>query len=561
MTLNTNKIKEKKAIGYVRVSTKKQKKNGISLAAQSESIKKYLNQYNSKNPNCPLKLLEIIDDANSAFKITNNSTSSILLTNRPGMQKLINKIHSEGITDIIIYCRDRLNRNIHEYVAFTAMFEKLGVSLHFTSSNEIVESDISALKNFYESMMANIAMFNAQNITYNCKNALMQVVRNGHFPGGHIPFGYNLEKDSHGKSYLVINKDEADIVEKIFNLYSIGYSYRDILKKLKKETANLRINFNSPSIIEQIINNEIYTGTYLWNRNSKLHIEFNDDIVKSPCLFAPLEIIPKKEYDKVHNIKNTISLKSPRFYSTNFLLNSLLVCENCGSFLKCKNNGKNKSAVYYCKCNTNKWTISIKKEKIEELVLLKIRSYINSLLKNDSIINEYYSKFKEKLLDSKISKEKELSFLQKSLEQFNNNINTANNILKKRDILQSEDPNLYSSDFFEAIESNLTILNIEQKHIQKVIDNTNNELTIKLKTFDEFKNSLNEINLELCKTDNYSIKNKSDVRLFRILLTQIVNKIIVSSNKGNINLSISLVIPNLNPNFNLNFPDTCPISK
>ena len=46
MTLNTNKIKEKKAIGYVRVSTKKQKKNGISLAAQSESIKKYLNQYN-----------------------------------------------------------------------------------------------------------------------------------------------------------------------------------------------------------------------------------------------------------------------------------------------------------------------------------------------------------------------------------------------------------------------------------------------------------------------------------------------------------------------------------
>ena len=559
--LNTNKIKEKKALGYVRVSTKKQEKNGISLTAQSESIKKYLNDYNNQNPNCPLELIEIIDDANSAFKITNSFNSSILLTNRPGMQKLINRIHSEGITDIIIYCRDRLNRNIHEYVAFKAMFDKLGVSLHFTSSNEIVKSDISAVKTFYESMMANIAMFNAQNITYTCKNSLMTVVRQGYFPGGHTPFGYTLEKASNGKSYLAINKEEANIIKEIFKLYSIGYSYRDILKKVKNKTANLRIKFNSPSIIEQIINNEIYTGTYLWNRNSKLHIEFNDDIAKSPCLFGSLEIIPKKQYDNVHSIKNTIALKSPKFYTTKFLLNSLLVCENCGGFLQGKNNGKNKSSVYYCNCNTNNWTISIKKEKIEELVLLKIRNYMDYLLNNESIINEYYSIFKEKLLDSRISKETELSTLQERLKQFNNNITTANDILTKRDILQSEDITLYSSDFFEAIESNLTILNIEQKHIQKVIDNTNNELNVKLKTFDDFKNSLNEINLELCKTDNYSIKDKSDIRLFRILLTQIVDKIIVSSNKGNINLSISLVIPNLNPNFNLNFLDTCPISK
>ena len=64
-----------------------------------------------------------------------------------------------------------------EKVKDIILFEKLGVSLHFTSSNEIVESDISALKNFYESMMANIAMFNAQNITYNCKNEFKTYTR------------------------------------------------------------------------------------------------------------------------------------------------------------------------------------------------------------------------------------------------------------------------------------------------------------------------------------------------------------------------------------------------
>lgn len=186
---------------------------------------------------------------------------------------------------------------------------------------------------------------------------------------------------------------------------------------------------------------------------------------------------------------------------------------------------------------------------------------MDSLINNEPTINEYYSIFKEKLLNSRLSKEMELLTLQEKLKQFDNNIATANDILDKRDILQSEDITLYSSDFFEAIESNLTILNIEKKHIQKVINNTNNELNVKIQTFDEFKALLNEINLELCKIDNYSIKDKTNIRLFRILLTQIVDKIIVSSNKDNINLSISLVIPNLNANFNLNFLDTCPISK
>ncbi|WP_195964524.1 hypothetical protein, partial [Clostridium cuniculi] len=110
---------------------------------------------------------------------------------------------------------------------------------------------------------------------------------------------------------------------------------------------------------------------------------------------------------------------------------------------------------------------------------------------------------------------------------------------------------LYSSDFFKAIESNLTILNIEQEHIQKIINTTNNELSIKIQTFEKFKDSLNEINLELCKTDNYSLKDKSDIRLFRILLTQIIDKVIVHSTKDGIKLTINLIIPNLTSKFNI----------
>lgn len=311
--MNTTKCKKRKALGYIRVSTKRQKKNGVSLDVQAATIEKYVSEFNENNPNDTLELLEILDDANSAFKVVNHSDSSVLITNRPGMQELLNRIRSNNITDIILYCRDRLNRNVHEYVAFSAMFKKLGVSLHYTSSCEIVNSDISVINTFYELMMANIAMFNAQNITYNCKNSLLQIVRTGYFPGGRPPFGYTLKKDCNGKSYLAIDSYEASIVKEIFSLYSIGYSYRDILEKVKSSTCNSRTKFNSPNVIEQIINNNIYTGTYSWNKVSKFVIEFNNDIAKAPSLFGSLQIISNKQFDYVHKIKATINSKSKMY--------------------------------------------------------------------------------------------------------------------------------------------------------------------------------------------------------------------------------------------------------
>lgn len=557
--MNTNKIKTRKALGYVRVSTKKQKQNGVSLAVQAATIKKYVNEYNEKNPSNPLELLEILDDANSAFKLVNHSNSDILLTNRPGMQDVLNRIRSNGITDIVLYCRDRLNRNVHEYVAFSAMFKKLGVSLHYTSSYEIINSDISAINAFYESMMANIAMFNAQNITYNCKNALLQVVRDGYFAGGRVPFGYTLKKNTNGKSYLAIDKEESSIVQEIFRLYSIGYSYRDILEKIKPYTCNFNTQFNSPNVIEQIINNDIYTGTYSWNKVSKFVIEFNNDVVKAPSLFGSLQIISKKDYDYVHKLKDIVNSKSSRFFSTSFLLTGLVTCNNCGGFLKGKVNGKGKSSVYYCKCNTDKWVISINKNDLEELVLSKLKISFNNLLVNDSFMNKCYANFLEKFNTNMRLKNETLIKHKKIMAKLQNEINISNEILAKMDILQSEDPIIYSSDFFDAIKSSSTILILNNEEHKKIIKDIEKDLQTKVPTLEEFKASFDELKVSIGKINSSSTIDKYTIRFYRILLTQIIDKIILTSTESCIKLSINLVIPNLNTNLNL--LDTCPISR
>ena len=61
-----------KAIGYIRVSTEEQAREGISLEAQEEKIKKYVDLHN-------LKLVELISDEGKSGKDLN----------REGIQKII----------------------------------------------------------------------------------------------------------------------------------------------------------------------------------------------------------------------------------------------------------------------------------------------------------------------------------------------------------------------------------------------------------------------------------------------------------------------------------------
>lgn len=58
------------------------------------------------------------------------------------------------------------------------------------------------------------------------KKTAYQAKHNGGIP----PLGYDI---SENKTY-VINERESVIIRKIFNMYSIGHGYVDIIRNLKK---------------------------------------------------------------------------------------------------------------------------------------------------------------------------------------------------------------------------------------------------------------------------------------------------------------------------------------
>ncbi len=98
MSKQTIHIQMRKVVGYVRVSTKGQEKNGISLDAQSALLRDHAHKHN-------MDLVGISEDSQSAY----DRRSSL----RPGLQEALSTARSESIP-VLVVSVDRLSRNMKD---------------------------------------------------------------------------------------------------------------------------------------------------------------------------------------------------------------------------------------------------------------------------------------------------------------------------------------------------------------------------------------------------------------------------------------------------------------
>jgi len=97
------------AIGYARVSTEDQAKEGVSLDNQKSKIKAY----------CQLKdleLREIVEDAGLSAKNLR----------RPGVQKVLRLARRKEIDAVVVYKLDRIFRSTVDALETTKAFDKWG---------------------------------------------------------------------------------------------------------------------------------------------------------------------------------------------------------------------------------------------------------------------------------------------------------------------------------------------------------------------------------------------------------------------------------------------------
>jgi site-specific DNA recombinase len=199
------------AIGYVRVSTEDQAKEGVSLDNQKSKIEAY----------CQLKdlnLSEIIEDAGLSAKNLK----------RPGVQKVLNLARKKQVDAIVVYKLDRIFRSTTDALETTKMFDKWGVSFH--SIEETLDTQ-SAMGRFFFTLTAALAEMERRIIGERTKAALSHKRSRNEKTGGDVPYGYDLTP----VGILIKNDNEQKVIRLIRNLNKDGYSLRKICRELEKE--------------------------------------------------------------------------------------------------------------------------------------------------------------------------------------------------------------------------------------------------------------------------------------------------------------------------------------
>lgn len=77
------------------------------------------------------------------------------------------------------------------------------------------------------------------------------------------------------KSKLSIYAPEARVVKKIFELYTTGYTPKDIVQFIKSEYSYNKDRLWTINSIKSILNNPVYTGTMVWNKKVVKEIQEN----------------------------------------------------------------------------------------------------------------------------------------------------------------------------------------------------------------------------------------------------------------------------------------------
>ena len=219
-----------KAIGYIRVSTEDQAREGVSLENQRAKIQAYAQLKD-------LELLDIIEDAGLSAKNLN----------RPGAREVLRLAKAGAIDAVIVFKLDRMFRSTVDALETTRHFDKWGIAFH--SINENLDTK-SAMGKFFFTLTAAIAEMERGIVSERTKAALQHKRDNGEKTGGDVPFGYQADNGT-----LTADRREQRIIRLINKLKAAGHSLREIGHELRKRGYKSKTGKDSwnPKTIAQLL--------------------------------------------------------------------------------------------------------------------------------------------------------------------------------------------------------------------------------------------------------------------------------------------------------------------
>ena len=238
----------------------------------------------------------------------------------------------KGMFDLIITKEiSRFSRSTLDSIKYTQELLASGIGVFFQNDNINTLHSDSELR---LTIMSSIAQDEVRKLSERVKFGFRRSIADGRVLGNDNIYGYTKKG---GK--LIIEPNEAKIVEKIFELYLTGIGLRAIGKKLLENGITNRSGKEfGYSTIKRIIQNPKYKGFYCGNKSHK--VAYNLDTVKKLdqsewVIFKDEENVPPIIVTAVWERANAIYQKRSQevkaketSYSNKFVYSRKIFCKN-----------------------------------------------------------------------------------------------------------------------------------------------------------------------------------------------------------------------------------------
>ena len=343
--LKTDGTKQKLRVAcYCRVSTDREEQEN----SFSNQVMYYTNLINSRS------------DWVMAGVFTDEGISGTGTKKRKGFMEMIDTCEKGGVDFIITKSISRFARNAADSIYYSRKLKNLGIPIYFEKERI---NTMDATGELMFNILSSFAQEESRNISENTKWGIRSKFKKG-IPQLNCKCFLGYDKDKNGN--LVVNKEQAKVVRRIFYDFMAGWSAAEISKKLNEEkvpwthgrarwqTQTLLTILKNEKYVGDILMQKTYTYDYLTKKEVRNHGELeqyyikddHEGIVSREIWDATqLELKRRDMFRRNHGIKKMTSYHNP--------LCCKVFCAFCGGkymrrynkrlqrlYWKCENSGK-----------------------------------------------------------------------------------------------------------------------------------------------------------------------------------------------------------------------------
>lgn len=344
---------------YARVSTDEQRKFGISVDDQKNSLTNYCQRNNYTIYDY------YIDEGVSAGTISKRKEFVRLLKDLDNI-------------DLIIFTKlDRFSRNVRDANNLLVILDEHKVSFRAIDEDDIDTS--TADGRFIFNLKVNLAEHerNKDSERINRVNNYKYHVAKTVCTGAKV-FGYDIDE----KKHIVVNEKEAEQVRQLFNYYLTCNNLNKTCSWFKKNIMN-----KSTSQIKNYLHDKKYIGIWTKTKTKEEILDFCPAILDEDTFYRVQKLLKK-------NVKEYHASGIKRDY----IFSGLLVCGECGFKMSGGTQGKSRNYLrqYRCKQHTTEKKCSMSAAIYEEHLENYLKENISLIMENAIVSSTRVKKERKK---------------------------------------------------------------------------------------------------------------------------------------------------------------------